>query len=119
MTKDLALLVGADQNWLSTTGFLDKIDENLEEGDGVSFTLGDKIEAGRSGPLFFGALITPSGKNQRPLLQPDVHWFTDPNFIKRQPVERQLCMKIARMANFNLTLCSLYVLFWLEVPVGS
>ncbi|HEU4519166.1 MAG TPA: NADP-dependent isocitrate dehydrogenase [Microvirga sp.] len=29
MTKDLALLVGADQKWLSTTGFLDKIDENL------------------------------------------------------------------------------------------
>ena len=31
MTKDLALLVGADQAWLSTTGFLDKIDERLEE----------------------------------------------------------------------------------------
>ncbi len=30
MTKDLALLVGADQGWLSTTGFLDKIDENLK-----------------------------------------------------------------------------------------
>jgi isocitrate dehydrogenase len=30
MTKDLALLVGADQTWLSTTGFLDKIDENLK-----------------------------------------------------------------------------------------
>ncbi|TCT01061.1 NADP-dependent isocitrate dehydrogenase [Aquabacter spiritensis] len=29
MTKDLALLVGADQEWLSTTGFLDKISENL------------------------------------------------------------------------------------------
>jgi isocitrate dehydrogenase len=29
MTKDLALLVGPDQKWLSTTGFLDKIDENL------------------------------------------------------------------------------------------
>lgn len=29
MTKDLALLVGADQRWLSTSGFLDKIDENL------------------------------------------------------------------------------------------
>ena len=26
MTKDLALLVGPDQKWLSTTGFLDKID---------------------------------------------------------------------------------------------
>jgi isocitrate dehydrogenase len=31
MTKDLALLVGADQNWLSTTGFLDKVDENLKK----------------------------------------------------------------------------------------
>jgi isocitrate dehydrogenase len=30
MTKDLALLVGADQKWLSTTGFLDKLDENLK-----------------------------------------------------------------------------------------
>jgi len=30
MTKDLALLVGEDQAWLSTTGFLDKIDENLQ-----------------------------------------------------------------------------------------
>ena len=29
MTKDLALLVGADQSWLSTSGFLDKIDDNL------------------------------------------------------------------------------------------
>ena len=31
MTKDLALLIGADQPWLSTTGFLDKIDENLQK----------------------------------------------------------------------------------------
>jgi isocitrate dehydrogenase len=30
MTKDLALLVGPDQTWLSTTGFLDKVDENLK-----------------------------------------------------------------------------------------
>ncbi|WP_237480311.1 NADP-dependent isocitrate dehydrogenase [Lichenibacterium dinghuense] len=29
MTKDLALLVGPDQTWLSTTGFLDKVDANL------------------------------------------------------------------------------------------
>lgn len=29
MTKDLALLVGPDQGWLTTTGFLDKIEENL------------------------------------------------------------------------------------------
>ncbi|WLS11590.1 NADP-dependent isocitrate dehydrogenase (plasmid) [Shinella sumterensis] len=31
MTKDLALLIGPDQPWLSTTGFLDKIDENLRK----------------------------------------------------------------------------------------
>ncbi len=31
MTKDLALLVGHRQKWLSTTGFLDKIDENLRK----------------------------------------------------------------------------------------
>ena len=30
MTKDLALLVGPDQIWLSTIGFLDKIDSNLK-----------------------------------------------------------------------------------------
>jgi isocitrate dehydrogenase len=31
MTKDLALLVGDRQKWLSTTGFLDKVDENLKK----------------------------------------------------------------------------------------
>jgi isocitrate dehydrogenase len=31
MTKDLALLIGPDQPWLSTTGFLDKVDENLQK----------------------------------------------------------------------------------------
>jgi isocitrate dehydrogenase len=31
MTKDLALLVGPDQKWLSTNGFLDKVDENLKK----------------------------------------------------------------------------------------
>ena len=31
MTKDLALLVGVEQKWLSTTGFLDKVDENLRK----------------------------------------------------------------------------------------
>jgi isocitrate dehydrogenase len=31
MTKDLAILVGPDQKWLSTTGFLDKVDENLKK----------------------------------------------------------------------------------------
>ncbi|WP_232628293.1 NADP-dependent isocitrate dehydrogenase [Methylobacterium sp. Leaf118] len=30
MTKDLALLVGPDQKWLTTDGFLDKVDENLK-----------------------------------------------------------------------------------------
>ena len=30
MTKDLALLIGPDQPWLSTTGFLDKVDANLQ-----------------------------------------------------------------------------------------
>jgi isocitrate dehydrogenase len=31
MTKDLALLVGPDQKFLSTTGFLDKVSENLRK----------------------------------------------------------------------------------------
>jgi isocitrate dehydrogenase len=31
MTKDLALLVGADQKWLSTEGFLDKVAANLRQ----------------------------------------------------------------------------------------
>jgi isocitrate dehydrogenase len=31
MTKDLALLVGPDQAWLTTEGFLEKIDENLNK----------------------------------------------------------------------------------------
>ncbi len=35
MTKDLALLVGADQKWLSTSGFLDKVDENLKKAMGA------------------------------------------------------------------------------------
>ena len=29
MTKDLALLVGPDQGWLTTMGFLEKVDERL------------------------------------------------------------------------------------------
>ena len=41
MTKDLALLVGADQKWLSTTSFLDKVDANLK-----------KAMGGRTLPLF-------------------------------------------------------------------
>ncbi|KAF0231981.1 MAG: isocitrate [Beijerinckiaceae bacterium] len=35
MTKDLALLVGAEQKWLSTSGFLDKVDENLQKAMGA------------------------------------------------------------------------------------
>ena len=34
MTKDLALLIGADQGWLTTTGFLDKVDENFQKAMG-------------------------------------------------------------------------------------
>jgi isocitrate dehydrogenase len=30
MTKDLALLIGPDQKWLTTTQFLDKLDANLK-----------------------------------------------------------------------------------------
>ncbi|MCZ6744423.1 MAG: isocitrate/isopropylmalate family dehydrogenase, partial [Alphaproteobacteria bacterium] len=29
MTKDLALLIGEDQSWLTTRQFIDKLDENL------------------------------------------------------------------------------------------
>ncbi|MEM7422537.1 MAG: NADP-dependent isocitrate dehydrogenase, partial [Pseudomonadota bacterium] len=35
MTKDLALLVGPDQKWLTTIGFLEKIDENLDRALGA------------------------------------------------------------------------------------
>ncbi|HUR43095.1 MAG TPA: NADP-dependent isocitrate dehydrogenase [Aestuariivirga sp.] len=31
MTKDLAVLIGPDQNWLTTEGFLDAIDNNLQK----------------------------------------------------------------------------------------
>jgi len=34
MTKDLAVLIGPEQKWLSTEGFLDKIDENLQKAMG-------------------------------------------------------------------------------------
>lgn len=37
MTKDLALLVGPEQEWLSTIGFLDAIDENLQKAMAQSF----------------------------------------------------------------------------------
>ena len=35
MTKDLALLVGPEQKWLSTSGFLDKVDGNLKAAMGA------------------------------------------------------------------------------------
>src|SRR6185312_6313044 len=34
MTKDLAALIGPEQKWLTTEGFLDKIDENLHKSMG-------------------------------------------------------------------------------------
>jgi isocitrate dehydrogenase len=34
MTKDLAVLVGPEQKWLSTEGFLDKIEGNLQKAMG-------------------------------------------------------------------------------------
>jgi len=34
MTKDLALLVGEKQGWLSTTGYLEAIAENFEKAMG-------------------------------------------------------------------------------------
>ncbi len=36
MTKDLALLVGDEQGWLTTEGFLDKVSENLEAAMGAA-----------------------------------------------------------------------------------
>ncbi len=35
MTKDLAILIGPEQKWLTTTGFLEKIDENLRKAMGA------------------------------------------------------------------------------------
>ncbi len=34
MTKDLAILIGPDQKWLSTQGFLDAVDQNLQKAMG-------------------------------------------------------------------------------------
>jgi len=34
MTKDLALLVGDEQSWLTTEGFLDKVSQNLDKAMG-------------------------------------------------------------------------------------
>ncbi|MGP3697534.1 NADP-dependent isocitrate dehydrogenase, partial [Rhodobacter sp. NSM] len=35
MTKDLALLVGPDQKWLTTMGYLEKVDEYLDRALGA------------------------------------------------------------------------------------
>jgi isocitrate dehydrogenase len=35
MTKDLALLIGAEQKWLTTEGFINKVDENLQKAMGA------------------------------------------------------------------------------------
>ncbi|HLS19083.1 MAG TPA: NADP-dependent isocitrate dehydrogenase, partial [Paracoccaceae bacterium] len=35
MTKDLALLVGPDQKWLTTMGFLEKVRTNLDRALGA------------------------------------------------------------------------------------
>jgi hypothetical protein len=50
MTKDLALLVGPDQKWLSTTGFLDKIRRQPAQGDGIGLTPSSKYETARAHP---------------------------------------------------------------------
>ena len=34
MTKDLAVLIGPDQSWLTTEGFLDAVDANLQKAMG-------------------------------------------------------------------------------------
>jgi len=31
MTKDLAVLVGPDQKWLTTEGFIEAVDKNLQK----------------------------------------------------------------------------------------
>ena len=43
MTKDLALLVGSDQPWLTTTQFLNKIDERNKAREHKNYQLADKI----------------------------------------------------------------------------
>ena len=35
MTKDLALLIGAEQKWQTTTGFIEKVDENFQKAMGA------------------------------------------------------------------------------------
>ena len=61
MTKDLALLVGADQAWLSTTGFLDKIDERLQE------AMADRAAPDAGPPLLrFGLLLRAGLRTRSP-----------------------------------------------------
>ncbi|MNK76298.1 Isocitrate dehydrogenase [NADP] [compost metagenome] len=44
MTKDLAILIGPDQPWMTTTQFLDKLDENLRKKMEVATTTVPKAE---------------------------------------------------------------------------
>jgi len=43
MTKDLAVLIGPDQTWLTTEGFLDAVDENLRNAMGQGPTLHGRV----------------------------------------------------------------------------
>jgi hypothetical protein len=59
MTKDLALLVGDTQGWLTTEGFLDKVAANLEKALGQG--LADDDDAGqRPCPCRQRARVAPS-----------------------------------------------------------
>ena len=60
MTKDLALLVGADQKWLSTTGFLDKVDENLKKAMGRKRPSAMNAKTARLGRAVFCFAIEPA-----------------------------------------------------------
>ena len=71
MTKDLALLVGADQKWLTTTGFLDKIDENLQEGDGGLIEPRMTAPVTRQASTRLGLQLGPS-RCSRCRVEPDV-----------------------------------------------
>ncbi len=56
MTKDLAVLVGADQKWLSTSGFLDKIDRQPEDRDEITRSINRIGNGAASAAPFF---LTP------------------------------------------------------------
>ena len=58
MTKDLSLLVGPDQQWLSTLGFLDAIDANLQKA--VAASGESPIECGCA-KVPVGGLCPPAG----------------------------------------------------------